>query len=44
MKDWTGNTKSIFTTLGASSHVSEERQKTRLLRNRTERNRGSIRG
>lgn len=27
MKDWTGNTKSIFTTLGASSHVSEERQK-----------------
>lgn len=27
MKDWTGNTKSIYTTLGASNHVSEERQK-----------------
>ena len=27
MKDWTGNTKSIYTTLGASSHVPEERQK-----------------
>ena len=25
-KDWTGNTKSIFTTLGASNHVDHERQ------------------
>lgn len=27
MKCWTGNTKSVFTTLGASSHAEEERQK-----------------
>lgn len=26
MKDWTGNNKSTFTTLGASSHAIEERQ------------------
>lgn len=25
MKDWTGNSKSIYTPLGASNHVSEER-------------------
>jgi hypothetical protein len=27
MKDWTGNKKSIFTTLGASSHSDHEREK-----------------
>ena len=26
MKDWTGNQKSIYTTLGASNHSAEERQ------------------
>ena len=26
MKDWTGNKKSIFTTLGASSHSDHERE------------------
>lgn len=26
MKDWTGNKKSIFTTIGASNHVDRERQ------------------
>lgn len=26
MKDWTGNTKSIYTTLGASNHTDKERQ------------------
>ena len=26
-KDWTGNSKSIYTTLGASNHVEEEREK-----------------
>lgn len=26
MNDWTGNKKSIYTTLGASNHVAEERQ------------------
>ena len=26
-KDWTGNKNSIFTTLGASNHAKEERQK-----------------
>ncbi|MEG1563853.1 MAG: hypothetical protein RR365_09020 [Bacteroides sp.] len=25
-KDWTGNSKSIYTTLGASNHVAEERE------------------
>ena len=25
-KDWNGNSKSIYTTLGASNHVDEERQ------------------
>ena len=27
MKDWTGNKKSVFTSLGASSHAIEEREK-----------------
>ena len=27
MKDWTGNKKSVFTSLGASSHAAEEREK-----------------
>lgn len=27
MKDWTGNNKSVYTTLGASSHTEKERQK-----------------
>lgn len=27
MKDWTGNKKSTFTTLGASSHSDHEREK-----------------
>ena len=26
-KDWTGNGKSIFTTLGASNHTEKEREK-----------------
>ena len=26
MKDWTGNKKSVFTTLGASNHCSDERE------------------
>lgn len=26
MKDWTGNTKSVYSTLGASSHSKEERE------------------
>ena len=26
-KDWTGNKKSVFTSLGASSHAIEEREK-----------------
>ena len=25
-KDWTGNKKSVFTSLGASSHAIEERE------------------
>jgi hypothetical protein len=25
-KDWNGNTKSIYVTLGASNHVEEERE------------------
>lgn len=27
MKDWTGNSKSIYTTLGASNHTDKERQR-----------------
>ena len=27
MQDWTGNKKSVFTSLGASSHAIEEREK-----------------
>jgi len=27
MKDWTGNRKSIYTTIGASNHTQEEREK-----------------
>lgn len=26
MKDWTGNSKSIYTTMGASNHSDKERQ------------------
>lgn len=26
MKDWTGNSKSIYTTMGASNHSNKERQ------------------
>lgn len=26
MKDWVGNKKSVFITLGASNHTTEERQ------------------
>ena len=26
MKDWTGNTKSVFSTLGANSHSEKERE------------------
>ena len=26
MKDWTGNKKSVFTSLGASNHTDKERQ------------------
>ena len=26
MKDWTGNSKSVYSTLGASNHVDETRQ------------------
>ena len=28
MQDWTGNKKSVFTSLGASNHTDKERQRS----------------
>lgn len=30
MQDWTGNKKSVFTSLGASNHTDKERQRTSI--------------
>ena len=35
MADWTGNSNSIYKTLGASNHTDKERQNEDFLRNRT---------
>ena len=33
-KDWTGNSNSIYKTLGASNHTDKERETNDFLRNR----------